>query len=159
MCSEYRKHQLLKFGKNNNPEINQTINSNKNRLVASQIHFLLFHRWFVVYVPIVRYMRQLLSVSNRGPSPPPILLLSDGGHIENLGILPLLKKRLTKIVVADGGLKTDNSDWGKSLLHAFSLAREKLHCSFIGLDGRDVIEDIKEKFVNTADGFKPRSYR
>ncbi|XP_029188403.2 uncharacterized protein LOC114955692 [Acropora millepora] len=116
-------------------------------------------RWFVVYVPIVRYMRQLLSVSNRGPSPPPILLLSDGGHIENLGILPLLKKRLTKIVVADGGLKTDDSEWGKALLHAFSLAREKLHCSFIGLDGRDVIEDIKEKFVNTADGFKPRSYR
>ena len=104
-------------------------------------------------------MRQMLSVSNRGPSPPPILLLSDGSHIENLGILPLLKKRLTRIVVADGGLKTDDSDWGKDLLHAFSLAREKLHCSFIGLDGRDVTEDIKEKFVNTADGFKPRSYR
>ncbi|XP_074621712.1 uncharacterized protein LOC141880167 isoform X1 [Acropora palmata] len=116
-------------------------------------------RWFVVNVPVVRYMRQMLSVSNRGPSPPPILLLSDGGHIENLGILPLLKKRLTRIVVADGGLKTDDSDWGKDLLHAFSLAREKLHCSFIGLDGRDVTEDIKEKFVNTADGFKPRSYR
>ena len=117
--------------KNNNPQINQTINSNKNSLIASQIHFLLFHRWFVVYVPIVRYMRQLLSVSNRGPFPPPILLLSDGGHIENLGILPLLRKRITKIVVADGGLKTDNSDWGKDLLHAFSLAREKLHCCLL----------------------------
>ena len=108
---------------------------------------------------MVRYMRQMLSVANRGPSPPPILLLSDGGHIENLAILPLLKKRLPKIVVADGGLKKDDSDWGKDLLHAFSLAREKLHCSFIGLDGRDVIEDIREKFVNTAEGFKPRSYR
>ena len=108
---------------------------------------------------MVRYMRQMLSVTNRGPSPPPILLLSDGGHIENLAILPLLKKRLPKIVVADGGLKTDDSDWGKDLLYAFSLAREKLHCSFIGLDGRDVMEDIKEKFVNTPEGFKTRSYR
>ena len=104
-------------------------------------------------------MRQMLSVTNRGPSPPPILLLSDGGHIENLAILPLLKKRLPKIVVADGGLKTGDSDWGTDLLYAFSLAREKLHCSFIGLDGRDVMEDIKEKFVNTPEGFKPRSYR
>ena len=108
---------------------------------------------------MVRYMRQMLSVTNRGPSPPPILLLSDGGHIENLAILPLLKKRLPKIVVADGGLKTDDSDWGKDLLYAFSLAREKLHCSFIGLDGRDVMEDIKDKFVNAPEGFKPRSYR
>ena len=104
-------------------------------------------------------MRQLLSVANRGPTPPPILLLSDGGHIENLGILPLLKKRLPKIVVVNGGGKTDDSDWGKDLLHAFSLARERLHCSFIGLGGRDVIEDIKEEFVNTADGLQPRSYR
>ncbi|XP_015769740.1 PREDICTED: uncharacterized protein LOC107348228 [Acropora digitifera] len=116
-------------------------------------------RWFVVNVPMVRFMRQMLSVANRGPFPPPILLLSDGGHIENLGILPLLKKRLPKIVVADGGLKTDDSDWGKDLLHALSLAREKLHCSFIGRDGRDVIEDIKEEFVNAADGYKPRRYR
>ena len=108
---------------------------------------------------MVRFMRQMLSVANRGPFPPPILLLSDGGHIENLGILPLLKKRLPKIVVADGGLKTDDSDWGKDLLHALSLAREKLHCSFIGRDGLDVIEDIKEEFVNAADGYKPRRYR
>ena len=104
-------------------------------------------------------MGQMFSVANRGPTPPPILLLSDGGHIENLGILPLLKKRLPKIVVADGGLKTDDRDWSKDLLHAFSLAREKLNFSFIGLDGHDVIEDIKQKFVNTAEGSKPRSYR
>ena len=103
-------------------------------------------------------MRQLLSVADRGPTPPPILLLSDGGHIENLGILPLLKKRLPKIVVVNGGVKTDDSDWGKDL-HAFSVARDELHCLFIGLDGRDMIEDIKEEFVNTADGLKPRNYR
>ena len=94
-----------------------------------------------------------------GPAPPPILRLSDGGHIENLGILPILKKRLRKIVVADGGHKSEDDHWAKDLLKALSLAREKLHCSFIGLDGRDIIEDVKEKFVNTPRRHQPRSYR
>ena len=94
-----------------------------------------------------------------GPAPPPILRLSDGGHIENLGILPLLKKRLRKIVVADGGHKSEVGDWAKDLLKVFSLAREMLHCSSIGVDGRDVIEDVKEKFVNTPRRHQPRSYR
>ena len=116
-------------------------------------------RWFIVHVPFVRFMRQLLYVSNMGPAPPPILRLSDGGHIENLGILPLLKKRLRKIVVADGGHKSEDGHWAKDLLKALSLAREKLHCSFIGLDGRDVIEDVKEKFVNKPRRHQPRSYR
>ena len=112
-----------------------------------------------MHVPFVRFLRQLLFVSNEGPIPPPVLRLSDGGHIENLAILPLLKKRLEKIVVADGGHKAYDKEWGQSLLTALSLAREKLHCSFIGLDGRDVIEDVKEKFVNKPQGHQPRSYR
>ena len=81
-------------------------------------------------------------MTNLGPNPPPVLRLSDGGHIENLAILPLLKKRLKKIVVADGGHKNKDGEWGESLLKALTLAREKLHCSFIGIDGRDVIEDV-----------------
>ena len=106
----------------------------------------------------MRFLRQMFSVPTRGPAPPPVLRLSDGGHIENLGILPLLKKRLPKIVVVDGGHKETDEEWGSDLLHAFSLAREKLNCSFTGLDGRDVHEDIKQKFIDT-DGFPPRSYR
>jgi len=101
----------------------------------------------------------MLVVTNTGPSPPPLLRLSDGGHVENLAILPLLKKRLEKIVVVDGGHKSKDSQWGTDLIYAFSLAREKLHCSFTGLDGRDVIEDVKEKFVNKPPGHQPRSYR
>ena len=101
----------------------------------------------------------MFYVVNEGPMPPPILRLSDGGHIENLAILPLLKKHLPKIVVVDGGHKTRDSEWGDSLLNALSLARKKLHCSFIGWDGRDVIEDIKEKFVCKPKGSQPRSYR
>ena len=100
-----------------------------------------------------------MSVTNQGPLPPPILRLSDGGHIENLAILPLLKRRLSKIIIADGGLKADDSGWGDGLLKALSLAREKLNCSFIGLDGRDVFEDVKEKYVNKLPKLQPRSYR
>ena len=105
------------------------------------------------------YATVVVCKQNLGPAPPPILRLNDGGHIENLGILPLLKKRLRKIVVADGGHKSEVGDWAKDLLKVFSLAREKLHCSFIGVDGRDVIEDVKEKFVNTPRRHQPRSYR
>ena len=101
----------------------------------------------------------MLFVPNKGPYPPPVLRLSDGGHIENLAILPLLKRRLERIVVVDGGHKSNDSQWGQDLINAFSLAREKLHCSFIGQDGRDVIEDLKEKFVNKLRGHQPRSYR
>ena len=53
-----------------------------------------------------------------GPAPPPILRLSDGGHIENMGILPLLKKQMRKIVVADGGHKSEDGHWAKDLLKA-----------------------------------------
>ncbi|KAL9973415.1 hypothetical protein ACROYT_G019873 [Oculina patagonica] len=116
-------------------------------------------RWCITNLPLVRFYRDLLYVVHEGPMPPPILRLSDGGHIENLAILPLVKKRLPKIVVVDGGYKTHDSEWGDSLLNALSLARKKLHCSFIGLDGRDVIEDIKEKFVLKPQGNQPRSYR
>ena len=112
-----------------------------------------------MHIPFVRFMRQMLFVTNKGSSPPPVLRLSDGGHIENLAILPLLKKRLEKIVVVDGGHKSNDSQWGQDLINAFSLAREKLHCSFIGIDGRDVIEDVKEKFVTKPLGYQPRSYR
>ena len=101
----------------------------------------------------------MFFVTNVGPSPPAILRLSDGGHIENLAILPLLKKRLKKIVVVDGGHKESDQEWGDSLLTALSLARQKLKCSFVGLDGHDVIEDMKDKLVNKPPGHLPRSYR
>ena len=79
--------------------------------------------------------------------PPPILLLSDGGHVENLGILPLLKKRLPKIVVVDGGSKDGEMFYGDSLMNALMLARTKLNCSFVSEDDHDVIADLLQSFV------------
>lgn len=128
-------------------------------IIVSKRCFSFFGRWFITNIAFVRFIRDLLVVANEGPMPPPILRLSDGGHIENLAILPLLKKRLPKIVVVDGGHKTNDIEWGESLLDALELARKKLHCSFNGLDGRDIIEDLKENFIYTPKGHQPRSYR
>lgn len=78
------------------------------------------------------------------------MLLSDGGHVENLALLPLLKKKLKKIIVVDGGYKHDEKLYGDSLLNALMLARKKLNCSFLSDRGGDVISDLLEKFVKSA---------
>ena len=75
-----------------------------------------FVRWFTINIPAVTYVRNALQVTNQGPNPPAVLYLSDGGHIENLGILPLLKKRLQKIVSIDGGQTILDEDYGSILL-------------------------------------------
>ena len=110
-------------------------------------------------------MTDVFSKDNTGLMPPPIMLLSDGGHVENLGLLPLLKKRVKKIIVVDGGYKEDQKLYGESLLNALTLARTKLNCSFLsvskrGADSRgasdddiyndhdfDVITDLMNTFV------------
>ena len=100
-----------------------------------------------------------MKIVNQGPRPPAVLSLSDGSHIENLGILPLLKLRLNKIESVDGGRTILDEDYGSSLLTALDLAKKKLGCSLSGLDGRDIAEDIRDKFVETSAGSQPRSYR
>ena len=104
----------------------------------------------------------MFSKNNTGPMPPPIMLLSDGGHVENLGLLPLLKKRLKRIIVVDGGYKHDQKLYGESLLNALMLARTKLKCSFLSVGGKDVISDVMEKFVSPVKetgGKRPRFYK
>ena len=56
-----------------------------------------------MHVSFVKFVREGLNIENIVPTPPPVMLLSDGGHVENLAILPLLKKKLKKIIVVDGG--------------------------------------------------------
>ena len=98
-------------------------------------------------------------MNNTGPMPPPILLLSDGGHVENLALLPLLKKRLKKIVVVDGGHKEGNKHYGDSLLNALMLARTYLDCSFLSKDGGDVISFLFDTFQEPKKGKLPRFFK
>ena len=107
----------------------------------------------------IQFLRKMMQMTNVGPNPPPVLSLSDGGHIENLGILPLLKLRLKKIIAVDGGRTLSDLDYGQELLLALDLARKKLGCSFLGMDGRDIAEDIRDKFVERSPGSQPSSYR
>ena len=116
-------------------------------------------RWFLVNVPYIRYIRNMTGVVNTGPSPPPILSVSDGGHIENLGLLSLLQLRLPKIVIANGSEIQSDAEYGTALLDSLQKGREKLKCSFTGLDGRDIIEDLRANFVDKSPGQQPRSYK
>ena len=118
-----------------------------------------FHRWIIVHVPFVRYVRNSTGIIHHGSTAPPVLFLSDGGHFENFGLLPLLKLRLKKIVLVNGGFTENDSTYGDDLLRALDLSRQKLRCSFLGLDGRDVAEDLRSKFVDKVPGGQPRSYR
>ncbi|XP_078381571.1 uncharacterized protein LOC144664342 isoform X2 [Oculina patagonica] len=118
-----------------------------------------FVRWCIVHIYHVRFIRELLEVVNVGPTPPAVLHLSDGGHVENLGILPLLKKRLQRIVVIDGGTLKEDQGVAGALINALEKARDTLHCSFIGINGRDVLEDLRANFIDRPSSKQPRSYR
>jgi len=110
-------------------------------------------------VPHIRYVRSMFGIIDEGPLPPPILRISDGGHFENLALLPLLKRRLPKLVIVSGSSCESDEDYGNELKIATELARKKLRCSFSGLDGRDIMEDIRANFVEKEPGDQPRSYR
>lgn len=107
----------------------------------------------------VRFVRGFLNVSNVGEKPPEYLRLSDGGHYENLALLPLLEKRLEKITIFDGSCNPGGDKYADSLLNALKLAGEKLRCSFFGENGRDVNEDIKDKFLKVILKKRLRCYR
>lgn len=115
--------------------------------------------WWIRHTFFVRFIRGFLSIHNIGTSPPPILRLSDGGHFENLALLPLLDKKLKKIVIFDGSCNPGDEKYAESLLTALELAREKLHCSFVGMSGRDINEDIRVEFLQMNSKQRPRSYK
>ena len=109
---------------------------------------------------MVRFLRGFLNIPNVGTHPPPVLRLSDGGHFENLALLPLLEKKLKKIVIVDGSCNEGGDSYADALLLALRVARKKLHCSFEGMSGRDIEEDIRVKFLSKQpDGRLPRHYK
>jgi len=59
--------------------------------------------------------------------PPPVMYLSDGGHTENLALLPLLARRLPFIIIADGSTDTNPVS---GLRVALEQARNKLPVTF-----------------------------
>ncbi|XP_028408585.1 uncharacterized protein LOC114531134 [Dendronephthya gigantea] len=115
-------------------------------------------RWLTVHLPFYRFLLSLVHFIHDGPKPPAMLHLSDGGHFENYGLLPLLKLRLPRILVADGSHIKSDDDYGKEIIQIMNHAREILDCSFTAMDGGDVLADIKKKYVHPKDGKYPRMY-
>jgi hypothetical protein len=84
---------------------------------------------------------------------PDHLFTSDGGHVENLGILPLLDARCAVILALDGG--ADPTESCETLLKAISIARRTLRVEFYAYtesDGwtRDVESVLLEHFTSKA---------
>jgi hypothetical protein len=44
-----------------------------------------------------------------GPNPPALLNLTDGGHLDNLGLIPLLKRECKLMISFDSGFDPENS--------------------------------------------------
>lgn len=147
----------------NTAVLSETFHSSQSNLTMHKISsiyivLVIFSRWCVINIQQVRLIREISGVVNYGPVPPPILSLSDGGHVENLGLLPLLKRGCQRILLVDGGYSETDAMRANDLILALQFARKWLRCSFSGHDGRDIIEDIKNKFTHKAPGNQPRTY-
>ena len=114
---------------------------------AHLLSFVNSHMWFTITVYYVSIVRNAM----KNNKPRSQSSCSDGGHVENLGI-PLFKLRLKKFVSVDGSCTILDEDYGNSLLVALDIARKKLGCSFSGMDGRDIAEDIRDNFVDKPPG-------
>lgn len=88
-------------------------------------------RW-MLQIGCLRHLHQALGVVHVG-SPPPCVYLSDGGHLDNLGIIELLKRRVSQIVAFDCG--HDPTGQCEDLLTAIALAQQQLGCSFLPFEG------------------------
>jgi len=47
---------------------------------------------------------QMVSLNTVGPISPPLLHLTDGGHLDNLGLIELLRRECKLMICFDAGL-------------------------------------------------------
>ena len=66
---------------------------------------------------------------------------------------------MKRIIVTDGGYKSTTAEAGIDLLHSLNMARQKLRCSFTGMDGRDINEDLRDHFIEPRQQKFSRHYR
>ena len=81
--------------------------------------------WTLPGLPRVRRMTYLLrEVFGRHSASDRLILVSDGGHYENLGLVEALRRRCTTIYLADGG--GDTPPTAQGLVEAINLAYAEL---------------------------------
>merc|ERR1712113_1210573 len=89
--------------------------------------------------PMIRQFQMMVMSVHVAPKPPPYLYLSDGGLLEVLGILPLVRRRLKRIVVSDAA--EDPLLSMRCLRDAQELCRKERICSFY--DPEDLGRDLE----------------
>jgi Patatin-like phospholipase len=100
--------------------------------------------------------REITKVHRRRLRREGFVLLTDGGHIENLGIYELLRRRCALIIAVDGEADPDLD--GGSLVQLERFARIDLDINIvmdwkrIGTRTREVEEEVKKKIVNPTAG-------
>ncbi|KNC47666.1 uncharacterized protein AMSG_03896 [Thecamonas trahens ATCC 50062] len=102
--------------------------------------------------PMFRTVRVMLGLEFY-VQPPPYMYLSDGGHFENLGLLPLFQRKVTRIYSFDGG--ADPTVGCTSLLRAMELAHTSLDGFYVSIvpseAGTDVTSAIAQLGFTDSD--------
>jgi len=98
--------------------------------------------------PMVQQLLLVCMHRYKAMHPPPYLYISDGGLIEVLGILPLLRRRLTRIVVSDAAEDPELSM--RCLRDTFTYCRKEGLCSFY--DFSDPRRDMEFVLRDFRDG-------
>ena len=100
-------------------------------------------------IPFIAAIHRALKINTKSKEHPPLVFLTDGGHVENLGLYPLLRdKKNDTIVVVDGS--EDPEDKCTDLMNVLDLARDKLELSFFSVSGGDM-KTAFYKFKNSTD--------
>eukprot|EP00741_Cyanophora_paradoxa_P000866 tig00000448_g836.t1 len=97
-------------------------------------------------LPMVQLVRQVFGFSFRtfgAGRVPSHVFLSDGGHAENLGLLPLLARRCERLLCVDAGFDPDTHC--TSFLACLEEARQRYGCSFF--PGNPARRKMREEFL------------
>jgi len=92
-----------------------------------------------------KFFSHAISLNTLYPYYPDYLYVSDGGHLENFGFLPLIRRQCSLIVIADGS--QDVSEGCQSLLLSIQMAEQRLHCSFYTENQKSIALAINTEFA------------
>ena len=89
-------------------------------IVCSFFRYEIF-RW-TQFSPMIRSIHSVTGHNYVNSRPPPMLNLTDGGHVDNLGILPLIWRKCDVILCSDAGADPELEWW--SICNALGIASE-----------------------------------
>jgi len=119
-------------------------------VVLSFFAFLRPFQW-LMRSPMIQQFQMLAFHRYKAANPPPYVYVSDGGLIEVLGIVPLLRRRLKCIVVSDAA--EDPALTMRCLRDAASICRREGLCSFFDpRDPRRDLEFVLQDLPNNSSG-------